>query len=52
MHPDTYANWVKIKEVFEETGNTENFFYKRACAIVGGGPDTLDSMMSSSDSST
>lgn len=42
MHPDTYANWVKIKEVFEEQGTTENFFYTRACAIVKGQPDPLD----------
>ena len=42
MHPDTYANWVKIKEVFEENGSTDNFFYIRACAIVKGLPDPLD----------
>lgn len=42
MHPDTYANWVKIKEVFEEQGTTDNFFYTRACAIVKGQPDPLD----------
>jgi ribosomal protein S19E (S16A) len=42
MHPDTYANWVKIKEVFEEKGTTDNFFYTRACAIVKGLPDPLD----------
>ena len=42
MHPDTYANWVKIKEVFEEQGTTDNFFYTRACAIVKGLPDPLD----------
>jgi len=42
MHPDTYANWVRIKEVFEEQGTTDNFFYTRACAIVKGQPDPLD----------
>ena len=42
MHPDTYANWVKIKEVFEQNGKTDNFFYTRACAIVKGEPDPLD----------
>ena len=25
---------MKIKAVFEESGNTNNMFYKRACAIV------------------
>ena len=41
MHPDEYANWVRIKEVFEENGTTDNFFYKRACAIVNGLPDPM-----------
>ena len=34
MDEHTYNNWVKIKAVFEESGNTNNMFYKRACAIV------------------
>ncbi len=34
MDDHTYNNWVKIKETFEASGNTDNFFYKRACAIV------------------
>jgi hypothetical protein len=42
MHPDEFQNWKIIKETFEENGTTENFFYKRACAIVGGQPDPLD----------
>ncbi len=44
MHPDEYSNWVKIKLVFEEKGTTDNFFYKRACAIVRGEPDPMDSL--------
>ena len=44
MHPDEYSNWVRIKLVFEEKGTTDNFFYKRACAIVKGEPDPMDSM--------
>ena len=44
MHPDEFSNWVKIKETFEESGNTDNFFYKRACAIVGGLPDPMDNL--------
>ena len=43
MHSEEYANWVKIKETFELSGNTDNFFYKRACAIVEGQPDPLAS---------
>lgn len=34
MDQDTYNNWVKIKNKFEESGNTENHFYKRACEII------------------
>ena len=41
MHPDEFSNWVRIKETFEESGNTDNFYYKRACAIVEGQPDPL-----------
>lgn len=42
MDPDTYANWVKIKETFEKNGTTDNWYYKRACAIVKGNPDPFD----------
>ena len=31
-----------IKKVFEENNTTDNYFYVRACAIVGGQPDPLD----------
>ena len=41
----SYNNWVKIKETFEASGNTDNFFYKRACAILSGGPDPIDKVM-------
>jgi hypothetical protein len=34
MDDHTYNNWVKIKETFEASGNTNNMFYKRACEIV------------------
>jgi len=44
MHPDELANWTRIKETFEENGNTENFYYKRACAIVGGLPDPMSNL--------
>tara|TARA_R110002050_G_scaffold271932_1_gene415562 strand:+ start:555 stop:719 length:165 start_codon:yes stop_codon:yes gene_type:complete len=45
MDEHTYNNWVKVKETFESSGNTENFYYKRACAIVGGAPDPIDKMI-------
>lgn len=44
MHPDEFSNWVKIKETFEASGNTDNFFYKRACAIVLGKPDPMSNL--------
>lgn len=34
MDQHTYNNWVRIKEIFEVSGNTNNMFYKRACEIV------------------
>lgn len=34
MDDHTFANWVKIKETFETSGNTDNMFYKRACEVV------------------
>ena len=45
MDEHTYNNWVKVKESFDSFGNTENFFYQRACAIVGGAPDPIDKMI-------
>ena len=45
MDEHTYDNWVKVKQTFEESGNTNNFFYTRACAIVGGRQDPLDLKM-------
>ena len=43
---DKYAleNWQKVKDTMEESGNTDNFFYKRACAIVNGNKDPLDNL--------
>ena len=49
MDDHTYNNWVKIKATFEASGNTDNFFYKRACAIVSGKPDPMDRLMNNSD---
>ena len=41
MDERTYQNWVKIKETFESSGNTNNMFYKRACSIIKTGKDPL-----------
>ena len=35
-------NWQAIKESMEESGNTENFYYTRAVAILAGFPDPLN----------
>ena len=42
MDDHTYQNWVKIKETFESSGNTENMFYKRAVEIVKTKKDPMD----------
>lgn len=44
MDKISYENWVRVKETFEESGNLDNFYYKRACAIVGGQPDPLKNL--------
>jgi len=41
MDNHTYDNWVKVKETFEESGNTDNMFYKRACDIVKSRQDPM-----------
>ena len=43
MDQHTYDNWVKIKQQFEKSGNTDNMFYKRACAIVKTKIDPMES---------
>ena len=45
MDEHTYNNWVKVKETFEESENTENFYYQRAVQIVLGNPDPIDKMI-------
>ena len=45
MDEHTYNNWVKVKETFEKSGNTDNMFYKRACAIVDKKPDPLAKLL-------
>ena len=45
MDDHTYNNWVKIKQTFEESGNTDNMFYKRACEIVKTKQDPLQKFL-------
>lgn len=35
-------NWRRIKEALEESGTTENFYYKRAVSVLKGNGDPLD----------
>ena len=46
MGDHEYNNWVKIKEMYEESGNTNNVFYKRAVEIVKTKKDPLEKMPS------
>ena len=45
MDQHTYDNWVRIKETFEASGNTNNMFYKRACIIVKTKKDPLSKIL-------
>ena len=44
MDKASYENWVRVKEALESSGNTDNFYYRRACAIVSGRPDPMDNL--------
>ena len=44
MDDHTYQNWIKVKESFEQSGNTNNMFYKRACEIVKTKRDPLEKL--------
>ena len=44
MDKTSYENWVRVKEALEESGNTDNFYYRRACAIVSGSPDPMENL--------
>jgi len=45
MDEHTYNNWVRVKKTFEESGNTNNMFYTRACAILKGESDPLSKIL-------
>ena len=49
MDPQTYKNWIKIKETFEKSGNTQNMFYKRVCQIVNTKKDPLSEYLGDKD---
>jgi hypothetical protein len=46
MDDNTFANWIKIKETFEKSGNTNNMFYKRACEVIRTKKDPMDKFWS------
>ena len=48
MNSHTLSNWIKIKETFEKSGNTDNMFYKRACEIVKTGRDPMEKFWNNS----
>lgn len=42
MDRETRENWRKIKDALEAAGKTDNWYYKRALAILAGGRDPFD----------
>ena len=42
MDEETLELWQKIKDGLEEQGATDNYYYKRAVAILAGQPDPLE----------
>lgn len=44
MSEEERKNWQRIKDAMEEKGTTDNYYYKRACAIVDGKPDPLNKL--------
>jgi hypothetical protein len=42
MDRETRENWRKIKDALEAAGKTDNWYYKRAIAILAGRPDPLE----------
>ena len=48
MDKTSYENWVRVKESLESSGNTDNFYYRRVCAIVSGGSDPMENLPNAS----
>ena len=42
MKNQELENWQRIKDAMEESGKTDNYYYKRAVAIVAGNEDPID----------
>lgn len=51
MDQTSYDNWVKVKDALEQSGNVDNFYYKRAVQIVMGNPDPIDNLTKNSNTS-
>jgi GH15 family glucan-1,4-alpha-glucosidase len=41
MDKTTRENWEKIKKHLEKIGETNNLYYRRACALLAGMPDLI-----------
>jgi hypothetical protein len=48
MDDHSLNNWIKIKETFELSGNTNNMYYKRACEIVKTKRDPMNKFLNKS----
>ena len=44
MNKEERENWLRIKESMEESGNTDNMYYRRAVAISEGKDDPLETL--------
>jgi hypothetical protein len=42
MDARSRENWRKIRDALEAAGKTDNWYYKRAVAILAGRPDPLE----------
>ena len=49
MDRDEIENWGKIKAHMEAVGNTDNFYYRRACAILSGQSDPMQEKLPRTD---
>jgi len=49
MDKISMENWQKVKDAMEASGNTDNFYYKRACAILRGQKDPIDALTKPTD---
>jgi len=49
MDDISMENWQKIKDAMEASGNTDNFYYKRACAVLAGQKDPINDILKPKD---